>query len=457
MNKWQELVEQARALTQEADALLKEHESKELPAEKEQEFNALMTQAGELQKRAIAYKALELRDSQLQTLAAEADVQETGSKSADALYALRYGEDKAQAAIMADLVGKDFRQKIANQNVAFAKYLRKGDAGLDAEERKILTMQVFPWEQIATLLKAGLSITEIKTTMVEAQGSLGGYAVPPNVQQEIAARLPGRAVVRSAGATVIDLMSGNATDVPTYTGGNARYRGNIRGVWGSETTSPSAQNATLGTVPVVAQVYTYKVGMSQSLVEDAANLVALVQNDITAVLAIDEDEAFLIGDGANKPLGLLPSSANGNSLATVNSGNASSLTADGIIGLSDGIDEQYMEAARFVFNKATGTVIRKLKDGTGAYLFDRDIENNKRTLSGYPFNRSEAMPDVASSAYPILFGDYSGYWIVQRAGLTIVRYQDSNTGPNKVEYHVRRRVGGRPVQTWQFCAQYVSA
>jgi len=57
----------------------------------------------------------------------------------------------------------------------------------------------------------------------------------------------------------------------------------------------------------------------------------------------------------------------------------------------------------------------------------------------------------------VLFGDMAGYWIVQKAGLTIARFQDSYTGINKVEYHVRRRVGGRVVETWRFAVQKTAA
>jgi HK97 family phage major capsid protein len=67
------------------------------------------------------------------------------------------------------------------------------------------------------------------------------------------------------------------------------------------------------------------------------------------------------------------------------------------------------------------------------------------------------MPDIAASAYPFLFVDPSGYWIVERAGFTIVRFQDSATGINTVEYHVRRRIGGRPVETWKAAVTKVSA
>jgi HK97 family phage major capsid protein len=408
---------------------------------------------------------VEERDAELQAKVADAQgsagARGQGSseeKTFGPVYAMRYGdESELKQVVMRDLVGPDYRQMIDRQNQAFAKYLRNGDLGLEREEIKLLRTQVFPWEQVEQMVKDGVSISQIKTTMVEAQGSLGGYAVPPNVQAAIISRLPGMTVVRGSGARVVELTSGNAIDVPSYTGGDARYRGALRGLWGTETQAPTEDNATFGQTTVVANVYTYKVSFSQSLVEDAGNLVQLVQSDIADTLAIDEDEAFLIGDGVGKPMGLLPGSANPLSLSTVNSGSGTALTADGLIGLSDGLDVQYMQNAVMVMKKATGTAIRKLKTGDGEYLFDRNLENNKRTLLGYPYKMSEAMPAVAGSAFPILFGDFSGYWIVQKAGLTIARFQDSNTGINKVEYHVRRRVGGRVVETWRFVAQYVSA
>jgi len=68
-------------------------------------------------------------------------------------------------------------------------------------------------------------------------------------------------------------------------------------------------------------------------------------------------------------------------------------------------------------------------------------------------NASEAMPDAATNVYPLLFGWMMGYDIVERLGMTIQRFQDSNTGPNVVEYHLRKRVGGRVERPWMFAVQ----
>ncbi len=70
---------------------------------------------------------------------------------------------------------------------------------------------------------------------------------------------------------------------------------------------------------------------------------------------------------------------------------------------------------------------------------------------------SEAMPDVAPNAFPLLFGDMGGYTIVERLGMSIERMHDSYTGINKVEYHVRARIGGRPEKTCMAAVQKVAA
>lgn len=382
--------------------------------------------------------------------------QDDAVKAFDTFYITRFGdEDAAAKAIKTDLIGSDYRQVVAEQASLYAKYLRFGDTDMTTKEKKLLRRQIFPMAVVDEFVKNGVDIATIKTTMVEAEGTLGGYAVPPAQQQDIITRLPGFTVVRGAGAQEVTLTTNNSTDIPVYTGGDSRYVGNLRGQWGNETKTPTAQNATLKNETVVANLYTYKVGMSQTLVEDAANLVTIVTNDIVNTLALDEDEAFLIGDGVGKPLGLLPGGLNTLSLAEVNSGNATALTADGIKGVKRGVASQYRGRAVWIANSDTYGLVEKLKGGDGQYIFG-DLSEDNMLLRRRAYE-TEAMPDVAASAYPIIFGDMSGYWIVQKAGLAIVRFQDSNTGINKVEYHVRRRVGGRLSETWKFCVQKVSA
>jgi HK97 family phage major capsid protein len=66
------------------------------------------------------------------------------------------------------------------------------------------------------------------------------------------------------------------------------------------------------------------------------------------------------------------------------------------------------------------------------------------------------MSDIAGAAFPVIFGDMRGYTIVERLGMTIERFHDSYTGVNKVEYHLRRRIGGRVTRPWLFAVMKIT-
>lgn len=383
---------------------------------------------------------------------AEAD---KAKKSMDAAYMLRYGdEDASKKAIMTDLIGVDYRQKIYQQNIAYAKYLRGGDRALSAEEYKSLKSLYFPIEQVQNFVRNGMAVSEIKATQVEAIGELGGLAVPPNIQAEISTRLPGMTAVRAAGARVVTLATGNSIEILQYRGTDNRYRGMLRGQWGTETQMPTEQNFKLDLISIVAHIYTYKVAYSQSMVDDASNLVSLVNQDIADTLAIDEDEVFLIGDGVGKPLGILPGGENTLGLPQVHSGAAALLTAGGIKALKRGIPSQYRKGAIMIANSATFGAIEGLNNA-GVFYFP-DLSDNGKLL-GLSTYETEVMADVGAGALPILYGNMNGYVIVERLGLTIERFHDSGTGINKVEYQVRRRLGGRVEKPWLFAVQEVAA
>src|SRR5690606_42108616 len=99
--------------------------------------------------------------------------------------------------------------------------------------------------------------------------------------------------------------------------------------------------------------------------------------------------------------------------------------------------------------------IELLIDGNGNYLCP-DLTDTDMLLGRRAYE-AEGLPDVASNAYPLVFGDPSGYTILERSGMTIARFQDSNTGINKVEFHFRRRVGGRVTKPWMFRVMKIAA
>jgi len=443
----QELLAAAKVKAAEAKAILAGD------APDVEKANALLTEAKGYRERAEAIKAV---DNVLAAVSEPerpdlpvGDVQQASTKAIDAAHVLRFGAiDEPTDKVMREIYGGDYRQVAFEQIKAFTRYLRSGVAD------RALTRQVWDIADVKAMLKDGMTVAEIKSTMVEGHDVLGGYAVPPQMANEILGRLPGLTVVRGGGARVIQTAS-NAIQWLKLTGGNDQYRTGMRGQWDSEAASPAEKNFTVGLETINVNTYTYKVPMSQSLIEDAQNIVPIFNSLVTDTLAIDEDAAFLVGDGAGKPRGILPGSANAHGLTEVVSGHASQLTVDGVKKLRRGVASQYRRNGSWIGNSDTAGVIETFKDGQGRFYFEY-LEAGEAFMR-QPWRESESMPDIAASAYPLIYGDLSGYFIVERLGLSVVRFQDSATGINKVEFHVRRRIGGNLLEPWKFAVQKVAA
>lgn len=373
-----------------------------------------------------------------------------------AVVILRHGiTDEPTSLVMREIYGNDYRQKFWNQEQGLKAYMRDPYARIERGQK-----QMWSAPDVVDMLKTGLSVQEIKSTMVEGTDILGGFAVPPHVMSGIIARMKGLTAVREGGALVIQSAS-NMIKWLRLTGGGSQYPTAMRGLWGTETQDPTADDFNLGELDIPVNVYTYKVIMSVSLLEDATNLVSVFTNLVSDTMAIDEDTANLTGDGAGKPRGFLPgtagSGANADSLTEVVSTNAAALTMKGLKLLKRGIQSQYRTAGRatLIGNSDTGADIEVMVDGMGRYFVD-DLNVGEKFL-GATWRESESMPDVTAGYFPLIYGDMSGYAIVERLGMAIQRYNDSNTTINTVQFHIRRRLGGRVIEPWKFAVQEVAA
>ncbi len=146
-----------------------------------------------------------------------------------------------------------------------------------------------------------------------------------------------------------------------------------------------------------------------------------------------EAQAFISGDGIDKPkgflyynkitnaswawgqLGYVPTGATGDFSATNPS--------DCIVDLVYALDASYRTNAGFVMNSKTAGAVRKMKDADGRFLWaDGLSQEQPARLMGYPVLVAEDMPDIAANAYAIAFGDFSaGYTVAERPDLRILR------------------------------------
>lgn len=88
---------------------------------------------------------------------------------------------------------------------------------------------------------------------------------------------------------------------------------------------------------------------------------------------------------------------------------ADAVTADEIIDLQETIPDRYQANAYFIMNKSTRTFLRKLKDGDGNYLLNKDATSRwGYTLFGKDVYCSDNMPGMAAGETAIYYGDMKG-------------------------------------------------
>jgi HK97 family phage major capsid protein len=102
----------------------------------------------------------------------------------------------------------------------------------------------------------------------------------------------------------------------------------------------------------------------------------------------------------------------------------------------------YVKNAKWVMSRSALSGIRKLRNKDGMCLWQPSlVESSPSTLLGYPVILDDNMPTVADGSISVAFGDfYSGYQIVDRQGLKILR--DPYTSKPFVEFYVSKRTGG---------------
>lgn len=94
---------------------------------------------------------------------------------------------------------------------------------------------------------------------------------------------------------------------------------------------------------------------------------------------------------------------------TVTAASATALTADELIDTQDKVIDAYQGKCIWIMNSKTRTAIRKLKDGQGNYLLERDFTAKWGwRLLGRDVYTTDNMPAMAAGAYAIYYGDMSG-------------------------------------------------
>ena len=175
----------------------------------------------------------------------------------------------------------------------------------------------------------------------------------------------------------------------------------------------------------------------------------IVRDRLSYKCSVVEENAFLNGSGANQPLGVFVASANGiNTDRDVSTGNTiTALKADNLIECKYTLKDQYIQRARWIFNRAIIKVIRKLKDGEGNYIWQAGLSTDRPdTILEVPFLSSEYAPSTLTTGlYVGIIGDFSNYWIAEALNMEIQVLTELYAATNQTGYILRKEADGMPV------------
>ena len=271
--------------------------------------------------------------------------------------------------------------------------------------------------------------------------ALGGYAVPFALDRKILTKVRDLNVMRR-------LCSSQSVSTPeTYW--NVDLGGTDAGWVGELTPRPNTNVPQLARAGITwGEIYANPKA-SYRLLDDALfNVESWYSQKVAETFADYEEEAFLTGDGTNKPKGLLSYDFAATTDATRDFGTfekitSATLTADTIIDLYYSLRQVYRgNNTAWLMNPSTIQALRKLKDGNQNYIWIDNIANGMvGTLLGRPVYESRFMPDFSTAGNKaILFGDFKkAYTIFDLHGLRIVR--DVYTDKTSVQFYTSKRVG----------------
>lgn len=281
-------------------------------------------------------------------------------------------------------------------------------------------------------------VEELKTLTVSSD-TAGGYLAPAEFSTEFIRDLvqysPIRAIasVRSTGSPSVIY--------PARTGiTNAKWKG--------ETQSQEASEPTFGQAEIpVNEINTY-VDISNQLLADSAGV---AEAEVRLALAEDfgqkEAAAFLTGTGTNMPKGLFVDPA----IQSKAAANAAALSFDDFINVFYDLPAVYRNAGTWGLNSKTLAAARKLKDSQGSYLWQPSVQvGQPETILGRPVVELLEADDIGANKSPVIFGDFSGYRIVDRLALSILVNPYIKATEGITRFHATRRVGGAVLQAAKF-------
>lgn len=266
----------------------------------------------------------------------------------------------------------------------FMKAVREGRSSLSADERKML-----------------------KDVMSTTPDSAGGFLViPAEMETAIRAALAASVVMRRL-ATPVNSISDHKIPFVSSFGAAS---------WIGENGDYATVDDEFGVVTIGSHKLGKIIKVSEEMLNDTAfSIDAHITRSFARAYAEAEEPAYISGDGAGKPTGVLVTAQQAGNATASNT----AVTSDEILDLYYALKSGYVATSTWLMHRNTEKLIRKLKNAVnGDYMWQPGLQAGEpNLLLGRPIAQSDYMPEIASAKKFIAFGDFSEYTIKDTVGM----------------------------------------
>ena len=321
----------------------------------------------------------------------------------------------------------------------------------------------------------------------EGSDTSGGFWLPPDYRPNLIKKIAVMSSVRpnaSVFTTGVDHITFPAV---TYNGSTSddtyaqNFTSGVRFAW--RTSAGAASDYTEATNPIAGQIQipvhlaTAAIILTREQLEDNSfDLLGYITQLGAESFALGEESAYTNGTGAGQPQGFLAHPSVGIGASTYSAvggitywgsqittgtttlawGSAASWPGTGVIGTESALPPQYESGAKWFANKFTYAVLRGLNAGTATLpqwslgdSWPNYANGMNPSLLGYGVVKNQFMGNPATAVKYMALADMSGYYIVDRVGLSVEVFREVYGLRDQVVVYMRKRTGGQLVQYWK--------
>lgn len=312
-------------------------------------------------------------------------------------------------------------------------------ARLDALKEEMLGIKRDPTEEerkieaeYAVAFKDMLHTGMPQKALRRGSAGSGNFIVPDTFEQKLVKGLTEKSLIRKLGTV---MKTNTKMRIPTIIADG-------EAAWIPENEPVQFSEAVYGEIVLDAYKLAHKVVVSDEMLEDANfDVEDYIRQLFVESVSAAEELALFIGDGNGKPTGLLHQT----SVGWV-SEKAGDITYDDILNLIHSVKSPYRKNAVLVMSEDAITKLLSIIHYHGNSPWDVSLKDGtSKTLFGYPVYTTNYLDRVLPGTKPVLFGDFSYFWIGERGKRSVKRLVERYADQGQVAYITSERVDAKLV------------